>query len=119
MRSHGVPSFPDPDAQGNLFLKVTKGSPLDPRSPQMQAAQQACKSLAPSQKTSSGTSQMQEQGLKFAACMRSHGVTNFPDPKVSNGGFMITGINPNSPQFQTAMQACRTLMPGGGPGNGQ
>jgi hypothetical protein len=119
MRSHGVPSFPDPDAQGHLFLKVTKGGPLDPSAPSFQAAQQACKSLAPSQNTSASNSQFQSQGLQFAACMRSHGVPNFPDPKTANGGFMITGVNPNAPQFQSAMQACRSLMPGGGPAAGQ
>ena len=119
MRLHGVPSFPDSDSQGHLFLKITKGSQLDPSSPRFQAAQQACKSLAPSQTTSASNAQVASQGLKFAACMRSHGVPNFPDPKTSNGGFMITGINPNSPQFQSAQQACRSLMPGGGPGSGQ
>jgi hypothetical protein len=119
MRSHGVPSFPDPDAQGRLYFKITKGGPLDPNAPSFQAAQQACKSLAPSQNTSASNSQFQSQALKFAACMRSNGVPNFPDPKGGNGTFMITGVNPNSPQFQSAMQACRSLMPGGGPGPGQ
>jgi hypothetical protein len=119
MRSHGVPSFPDPDSKGRLYFKVTKGGALDPSSPQFQAAMQACKSLAPSQNTTATNPQFASQALKFAACMRSHGVPKFPDPKTSNGGFMITGINPNSPQFQAAMQACRSLMPGGGPGPGQ
>jgi hypothetical protein len=119
MRSHGVPSFPDPDSQGHLFLKITRGSQLDPSSPRFQAAQQACKALAPSQTTSSSNSQFLQQALKLAACMRSHGVPNFPDPKTLSGGFMITGINPNSPQFQAAQQACRSLMPGGGLGSGQ
>jgi hypothetical protein len=123
MRSHGVPSFPDPNSQGKLFLKVTKGGPLDPSSPQFQAAQQDCKSLAPSQNASSGaSSQLQSQGLAFSACMRSHGMTSFPDPQVSGGHFMMTlptGIDPNSPVFQSAMQACQSLMPGGAPGAGQ
>jgi hypothetical protein len=121
MRSHGVPSFPDPDSQGHLNLKFTKGGALDPSSPQFQAAQQACKRLAPSQNTSTTNAQFSAQALKFSACMRSHGVPKFPDPKTSGGvtGLLITGINPHSPQFQAAMQACRSLMPGGGPGPGQ
>jgi hypothetical protein len=54
------------------------------------------------------------QGLQFAACMRSHGVTNFPDPS-SGGGIDInvgSGINPFSPAFKTAQTACRKLLPG-------
>jgi hypothetical protein len=54
------------------------------------------------------------QGLKFATCMRSHGVTNFPDPS-SGGGIQIqlgSGVSPFSPAFKTAQSACRRLLPG-------
>jgi hypothetical protein len=57
------------------------------------------------------------QGLKFADCMRSHGVPNFPDPGGGGGGIQIpagSGINPFSPAFKAAQQDCRTLLPGGG-----
>jgi hypothetical protein len=55
-------------------------------------------------------------GAKFSACMRKHGVTNFPDP---NGQGVITipsgmGIDPGSPAFQTARTACDKLLPNGG-----
>jgi hypothetical protein len=56
-------------------------------------------------------------GLKFADCMRSHGVPNFPDPG-PGGGIQISsnsGINPQSPAFQSAQSTCSKLMPGGGP----
>jgi hypothetical protein len=55
-------------------------------------------------------------GAKFAACMRSHGVPNFPDPN-SQGSVTIspsTGINPDSPKFKAAQQACQKLLPNGG-----
>ena len=55
--------------------------------------------------------------LKFSTCMRSRGVTDFPDPSPS-GGLRISsssGINPQSPAFQSAQSACRKLLPGGGP----
>jgi hypothetical protein len=113
MRAHGVQSFPDP-VNGQLRLQVTKGGPLDPSSPQFQAAQQACKSLEPPglQSGSAQSTQQQSQMLKFVSCMRQHGVSNFPDPQ--NGRMVITGgVDPNSPQFQSAMQACRKLLPGG------
>jgi hypothetical protein len=55
-------------------------------------------------------------GAKFSACMRKHGVTNFPDP---NGQGAITfhsgmGIDPNSPAFRSARTVCDTLLPNGG-----
>jgi hypothetical protein len=58
------------------------------------------------------------QGVKFAGCMRAHGVPNFPDPSAS-GGIGITpgsGLDPQSPAFQAAQKACGKLLPGGGPG---
>ncbi len=61
------------------------------------------------------------QALKFSQCMRSNGVPNFPGSKESGGRVALTigngsGINPNSPQFQKATQACHSPMPGGGVG---
>jgi hypothetical protein len=54
--------------------------------------------------------------LAYSQCMRAHGITKFPDPN-SQGGLSLragpgTGIDPNSPQFKAADQACRKLMPG-------
>ena len=42
-------------------------------------------------------------------------VPSFPDPKESSGGISIggPGLDPNSPQFQTAQTDCRSLTPGG------
>jgi hypothetical protein len=57
------------------------------------------------------------QFLQFSECMRSHGVTNFPDPS-ARGGIELnanSGINPFSPSFKAAQSACRKLLPGGGP----
>jgi hypothetical protein len=66
--------------------------------------------------TSTGTgSSGYSQAVKFSACMRSHGVPNFPDPSPS-GGIQLTpamGIKPFSPGFKTAQQACHRLLPGG------
>ena len=57
--------------------------------------------------------------LAYSRCMRSHGVPNFPDPKqVAGGGIQVSGsapgINPQSPLFVSAQQACRHLLPDGG-----
>jgi hypothetical protein len=115
MRKNGVPEFPDP-VDGRLMLKAQKGSGLDPSSPEFQQAQQACRSLAPSGNAKGGpqSAEVQEQAQRFSACMRENGVPDFPDPDVSGGGIKITGVNPESPQFQSALEACRDLQPGGG-----
>ncbi len=45
--------------------------------------------------------------------MRDHGIANFPDPDAS-GGLRIDpsmGIDPQSPQFQAAYDACQSLAP--------
>ena len=56
-------------------------------------------------------------GVAFAACMRSHGVPNFPDPSPGGGLlFRVTAaINRSSPAFRAAQAKCRKLLPGGGP----
>lgn len=49
-----------------------------------------------------------EDTLSFARCMRSHGVSSFPD----NLNFQnVAGINPSSPAFEAAQAACQHLMP--------
>jgi hypothetical protein len=58
------------------------------------------------------------QAVKFAECMRSHGVREFPDPD-SSGTFTIetiangTSIDTNSPAFQQAITACKDFEPAG------
>ncbi len=53
---------------------------------------------------------------KFAACMRSHGVTNFPDPVISPNQVSIhlTPKIASSPHFASAQSACQHLLPGKG-----
>ena len=54
-------------------------------------------------------------GVKFAACMRSHGVSTYPDPD-DQGVITITvsvSLNPISPLFQKALAACHELLPPG------
>jgi hypothetical protein len=116
MRSHGVPSFPDPDATGTLTITVSPS--LNPSSPLFQKAEADCQHLVPAGKRLSAARQQQakQRALAFAACMRSHGVPKYPDPTFSNGG-ISQGINrrdvdPSSPSFQAAQKTCRSI---GGP----
>jgi hypothetical protein len=64
---------------------------------------------------SGGESSMQvgSGGTAFSACMRAHGVPNFPDPD-SHGVLTFgssTGIDPGSPKFRSAQQACLKSLP--------
>ena len=52
--------------------------------------------------------QAQQDTLNFARCMRSHGVSNFPDDLNFQN---VPGINPSSPAFKTAQTACQHLLP--------
>jgi hypothetical protein len=82
---------------------------------------------APSASSSSGTSARYRAALAYVDCMRSHGVSDFPDPGVDGqidvdfahggkGGSPATpGIDRNSPQYISADQRCRHLLPGGVP----
>lgn len=52
------------------------------------------------------------QGIAYADCMRSHGVTAFPDPGPEGGVALPSTINAQSPSYQAAQQACSKLQPG-------
>ena len=61
------------------------------------------------------------KAVKFASCMRAHGVPNFPDP-VAGGGFsfpITAGFKPFSPAATAAQKDCHALMPQGGKGPGE
>jgi len=103
-----------------MNLTIGPGSGIDPSSPQFQAAQKTCQKLLPNGGKANPADQAkaQAQMLKFSACMRAHGVRNFPDPKFEGGGRSSlkidskSGIDPRSPVFQAAQKACQKLLPG-------
>jgi hypothetical protein len=120
MRSHGVTDFPDSGALGN----ASPSGDLDPNNPTYRAARQACQSLWPHVNPDPAqAAQALSDGLKLSRCMRSHGITNFPDPSPhggpgGHGGFDLRGlgIDLNSPQFQAAQQACQHYLGPNGKG---
>jgi hypothetical protein len=112
MRAHGVTDFPDPTSNGGITLSKTTVE-----SPQFHSASRACRSLAPAGSQNATVSpQVQAQALRFAHCMRSHGVPNFPDPTFTGPGVVgLSSSQPaNSPAGRTALQACRSLLGAGG-----
>ena len=54
--------------------------------------------------------------LAFSRCMRSNGVTNYPDPSSNARPLSLNHIDPNSPTFRRAYEACREYAPNGGVG---
>ena len=127
-RAHGI-NVPDPSSGGGaaggggLFRSLQGYSQA-----QITSARQACRqyfaqafprlNLSPAQQA-----QFRAQIVKFAQCMRSHGI-NIPDPTANGaGGFgfrqAFRSIDRNSPAFQAAAKACQSLRPRfgrGGPG---
>jgi len=128
MRDHGV-DMPDPtsSSKGNFTFHVrTRGRPgaggQGPAPAKFNGAIQACRKYAPNGGKPPSAAQQQEmrdRALRFAQCMRAHGV-DFPDPKSGPGGGVVIGgpgstFNPSSPSFQRAQKACQPLLPGPGP----
>jgi len=58
--------------------------------------------------------QEQRDATRFADCMRSHGVPDFPDPTVAPRAFK-QAFDTQSPAFQSADAACAHLLPAGQP----
>ncbi len=117
MRNHGVSDFPDPTTPpgGGVAFSIHggPGSDLNPTNPAFKAANQACRTLLPGgQQTPTRSSPKIAAEVRWAHCMRSHGVPNFPDPN-SQGAFDSSKFDPTSPAFQTASTACLSLQPTG------
>jgi hypothetical protein len=76
-----------------------------------------CGSSAPVE-TGGGNTANAQKGVKFAECMRSNGVSGFPDPGAS-GKLTIDAIangsslDTSTPAFTQAMSACKNLEPAG------
>jgi hypothetical protein len=75
VRAHGVPHFPDPDASGDFNFGVDVSAAV------FTNAVNACKALQPPGSLSSKRSTSQQSAaLRFAQCVRAHGLPDFPDP---------------------------------------
>jgi hypothetical protein len=82
--------------------------------PGFEAAQRACQKYMPNEGkpiklSPAEEAKQREDALKFARCMRSHGV-DIPDPGTSGAVETPTNIDPQSATFQDAQRACHGLM---------
>jgi hypothetical protein len=122
MRSHGVPNFPDPGSSG--FALVPAG--VNSAAPAFKAASSACSRLVPQlHPPQQASAQASEQLLKFAQCLRSHGLSALPDPTptkpsshsgysavIHRGGayLAVPAALLSSPAYKQATAACRSLL---------
>jgi hypothetical protein len=138
MRSQGVPNYPDPGSGGTL-PKVS-AQQLGVSSPRLQSARGACLHLLPASGGSLNASSLRQceltgdcpqalvqqalhDGLRFARCMRSHGVPNWPDPTTDSEGRPYFDLSAHgfsrqqahSPQITAKINECKPEMPGGVP----
>jgi hypothetical protein len=124
MRAHGI-DMPDPQfsSGGGVTINGRPGS-IRPDDPKFKAAQEACKQYMPnSGQPMKPNPEQQQQALKFARCMRQHGI-DMPDPNPKGGGLVVggggkgggtaRGPRPDDPKFKAAQEACKQYMPNGG-----
>jgi hypothetical protein len=116
MRSHGIQNYPDPTVQDSGQQQaVGFNVPKAVRNlPGFNVAAKTCE-----EKTHFGrvTPAMMQAGMakavKFTDCMRSHGISNFPEPVEKDGmiGFgSVSGVDQNSAQYKAANSACAPFM---------
>jgi hypothetical protein len=123
MRSHGVPKYPDPGSSNESASGLPKVSlqQLEVSSSQYQAAQSDCAHLLPNggQLTQTQSQKDLNAMLRYARCMRSHGMPNWPDPtydSTAGWGFNLVhvhGFDPNSTQTENKMNECNRMLPPG------
>jgi hypothetical protein len=123
MRSHGVPNFPDPTSSGEIPKQAVVSAFQAVSTSQAKAAQEACNHLLPAgglsgQPVRTITAQDRQDYLRAAACMRSHGFPNFPDPNFRNNNVQTdipSSIDQDAPKFKSAAETCTKLIPAGLP----
>lgn len=104
LRKNGL-DVADPQ-NGRFNLKIDKS-----QAEVAKKAMEVCRSLAPSS-DASNKKEASARGLKFAQCMRKHGVEKFKDPD-SSGAIRIDGSVQDDPDFAKAQKTCGSIMDSG------
>jgi hypothetical protein len=101
MRAHGVSDFPDPTDKNADSYGVSVSKAVFTR------AVDACKALKPPGALSSKrTPKQQSAAIRFAQCVRDHGVRDFPDPVTGEPLIDTTKIpSSNGPGGMTILNA--------------
>jgi hypothetical protein len=104
IRAHGIPNLPDSDVSvsgGRVSFHIPGYL-----KPQFPSAFQACQRDLPGGDIPARKHVNIREEISFASCMRSHGITDFPDP-LPGGGWDVPG-DTSSPQFEAAVHACQS-----------
>jgi hypothetical protein len=123
LRKAGIDA-PDPQRGPNgrvrQRIRVPKGISPE-RMEQIQRDCQKKSGFSPKAPSKAEQARFRDAALKFARCMRAHGV-DVPDPQPGAGGIVIgkrsgstskIGPDPDSPTFRRAEEACSSFLPGG------
>ena len=118
MREHGV-DMPDPKAGGGGLALQIGGPNSDADPATMRKAQDACQkymeNIRPPELSEDQEREFKERALKFARCMREHGI-DVPDPTFGENGRITQRIGPggtgqNDPRFRDAAEQCSKYGP--------
>jgi hypothetical protein len=112
MRSHGVPSFPDPLGDG--IFDTTVANRADFSGPVYASANGSCAHLEGTPPTAAQLHRSVTEALRYAACMRAHGVASFHASASGDHvlmGFQGSGAQANSTQSLIAQRVCQPLLP--------
>jgi hypothetical protein len=90
-----------------------------PPTPGVASAGRTTTTTGPPAPQSGSAASRQKIALAFVTCMRTHGEPNMPEPSVSGDTVHISAtsgsaVDPNSPQFIRANNACKHLLPSNG-----
>ena len=113
VRSHGLPGFPDGSIDGHGVVSFPDSAPDIPDST-VTACQAYFNRLPPQPAASPPVPQQLFQVLlSFARCMRSHGVTDWPDPAPSGTFFLDSRlIAAGKRGVYRQVQVCQQANPG-------
>jgi hypothetical protein len=108
MRSHGVPSFPDPNSPRQFKDAFASQTPA------FRSGASTCQHLlprgGPRNQTPVRTQRQLSAILAFARCMRTHGFPNFPDPthggQITHEMLAAAGIDLHQPAVPPTADAC-------------
>ncbi|HEY3184584.1 MAG TPA: hypothetical protein VGJ77_17215 [Gaiellaceae bacterium] len=115
MREHGV-DVPDPKVSSNGLVQIGgpggKGKPERTDLEASRSCEKYMREGAPAEKPSAAhMKEMQESALKFARCMREHGI-DMPDPTFQGGGvtMQVTSRQTQAPVFKRAERECSRFL---------
>ena len=122
MRDHGVAGFPDPiehsDGNGGVSVSM-RVDPSITGQKSYPGAQQACKGILPGPGNNTPSPEdlaNKPKFLAFAACMRSHGISKFPDPqpdgRLTIAMIQSAGVDLVASNFASAAVGCANVTHG-------